>query len=224
MKTVKTVKTIKAMIARIGRNPMKGVCSTLGGFLAKRVLSFTFLLVFFPSKAPLLAQGLPVYDNTNFISLAKQLIESGKQTAELLKMVEELNAVREKIEKVNRAVRQYHAVREITRNNGELMELVRDDLREIINSPYIHPEEVRAITDSFNAIMEHALGQLEFMEQVLSSDFLNMGDAERLAILEGQREESQRMLEDIRLRKRRYDMAISFRRMQDLISNRATNH
>src|SRR5690606_14106423 len=221
---MKTIKSFDAMKIVTGLNPIKGVFATLGGFLAKRVLSFTFLLVFFPSKAPLWGQGLPVYDNTNFISLAKQLIESGKQTAELFKMVEELNAVREKIEKVHQAVRQYRAVREITRNNAELLEMVRDDLREIINSPYIHPEEVRAITDSFNAIMEHALGQLEFMEQVLSSDFLNMGDAERLAILEGQREESQRMLEDIRLRKRRYDMAISFRRMQDLISNRATNH
>src|SRR5690606_40494903 len=157
-------------------------------------------LVFFPSKAPLWGQGLPVYDNTNFISLAKQLIESGKQTAELFKMVEELNAVREKIEKVNQAVRQYRAVREITRNNAELLEMVRDDLREIINSPYIHPEEVQAITDSFNAIMEHALGQLEFMEQVLSSDFLNMRDAERLAILEGQRERSEEHTSELQSR------------------------
>ena len=31
------------------------------------------------------AQGMPVYDNTNFISLVKQLLESGKQTAEMIK-------------------------------------------------------------------------------------------------------------------------------------------
>jgi len=34
------------------------------------------------------AQGMPVYDNTNFISLAKQLVESAKQTSQLLKTVE----------------------------------------------------------------------------------------------------------------------------------------
>ena len=32
-----------------------------------------------------ISQGMPVYDNTNFISLAKSLIESAKQTSQLLK-------------------------------------------------------------------------------------------------------------------------------------------
>src|SRR5690606_28199322 len=122
------------------------------------------------------------------------LIESGKQTAELLKMVDELNKVRAKLEKVSSAVRQYQAVRDITRNNQSLFDRMGDDLREIVNSPYIHPGEVQTIMDSFNGIMEHSLDQLDFMGQVLSSDFLSMGDAERLAILEDQREESQRML------------------------------
>src|SRR5690606_12519764 len=170
------------------------------------------------------AQGMPVYDNNNFISLAKQLIESGKQTAELFKMVSELNEVRATLEKVNSAVKQYQAVRDITRNNQLLFEMVRDDLREILSSPYIHPGEVQAITDSFNGIMEHSLDQLDFMGQVLSSDFLSMGDAERLAILEEQREESRRMLLDIQSRKRRYAMTISFREMQGRVSNRETHY
>src|SRR5690606_21232476 len=68
---MKTIRSFDAMKIVTGLNPIKGVFATLGGFLAKRVLSFIFLLVFFPSKAPLWGQGLPVYDNTNFISLAK---------------------------------------------------------------------------------------------------------------------------------------------------------
>ena len=180
------------------------------------------LMLVLPGRAT--AQGMPVYDNTNFLSLGKQLIESAKQTAELLKMAEELNAVREKIEKVNNAVRQYQAVRDITKNNEELFEMVGDDLREVLNSPYIHGDEVEGITNAFNGIMEHSLNQLEFMEQVLSNDFLNMSDAERLEILEGQREASQRMLADIKLKKRRYDMVISFRKMQTLIKDRKLNY
>jgi len=180
------------------------------------------LMLVLPGRAT--AQGMPVYDNTNFLSLGKQLIESAKQTAELLKMAEELNAVREKIEKVNNAVRQYQAVRDITKNNEELFEMVGDDLREVLNSPYIHGDEVEVITNAFNGIMEHSLNQLEFMEQVLSNDFLNMSDAERLEILEGQREASQRMLADIKLKKRRYDMVISFRKMQTLIKDRKMNY
>ena len=182
-------------------------------------LAITLLL---PAGAA--CQGMPVYDNTNFISLGKQLIESAKQTAELLKMVDELNAVREKIEKVNNAVRQYQAVRDITRNNEQLFEMVGDDLREVLNSPYIHGDEVESISNAFNGIIEHSLDQLDFMGQVLSSDFLNMTDAERLAILEAQREASREMVADIQLKKRRYDMVISFRKMQELIKDRKPNH
>ena len=46
------------------------------------------------------AQGMPVYDNTNFISLVKQLLESGKQTAEMIKSVKFLKDAKEAIEKV----------------------------------------------------------------------------------------------------------------------------
>jgi hypothetical protein len=180
------------------------------------------LALFLPAGAA--CQGMPVYDNTNFISLAKQLVESAKQTAELLKMEEQLNAVREKIEKVNNAVRQYQAVRDITRNNEQLFEMVRDDLREVLNSPYIHGDEIEIISNAFNGIMEHSLDQLDFMGQVLSNDFLNMTDAERLDILEAQREESQKMLADIKHRKKRYDMIISFRKMQALIKDRKPNY
>lgn len=180
------------------------------------------LMLVLPGRAA--AQGMPVYDNTNFLSLGKQLIESAKQTAELLRMAEELNAVREKIEKVNNAVRQYQAVRDIAKNNEELFEMVGDDLREVLNSPYIHGDEVEIITNAFNGIMEHSLNQLDFMEQVLSNDFLNMSDAERLEILEDQREASQRMLADVKLKKRRYDMVISFRKMQTLIKDRKLNY
>ncbi len=169
-------------------------------------------------------QGMPVYDNTNFITLGKQLVESAKQTAELLKMVEELHAVREKIEKVNNAVKQYQAVRDITVNNERLFEMVRDDLREVLDSPYIHGDEVETISNAFNGIMEHSLDQLDFMGQVISNGFLNMTDAERLDILEAQREDSRKMLADIRHRKKRYDLIISFRKMQALIRDRETNH
>lgn len=180
------------------------------------------LALYLPGRAT--AQGMPVYDNTNFLSLGKQLIETAKQTAELLKMVDELGAVREKIEKVNNAVKQYQAVRDITRNNEQLFEMVRDDLREILDSPYIHGDEVETISNAFNGIIEHSLDQLDFMGQVLSSDFLNMTDAERLEILEAQREESQAMVADIQLKKRRYDRIISFRKMQALIKDRKPNY
>ncbi|MEM6895621.1 MAG: conjugal transfer protein, partial [Bacteroidota bacterium] len=62
------------------------------------------------------------------------------------------------------------------------------------------------------------------MGQVLSSDFLNMTDAERLTILEGHRESSRQMVSDIRIKRKRYALVISFREMQDRINNRETNY
>ncbi|SNY99536.1 conjugal transfer protein [Flagellimonas pacifica] len=181
-------------------------------------------LFFLMPKGRGVAQGMPVYDNTNFVSLVKQLVESAKQTVELLKMVEHLQEAKEKLEKVNNAVRQYQAVRDITRDNQRLVELVRNDLREILNSPYIHPDEVGIISRDFDAIIENSLNQLEFMGQVLSNDFLNMTDAERLFILEGHREKTRQMVAEIRIKRKRYALVVSFREMQDRINNRETNY
>ena len=51
-----------------------------------KILVMTVSLTLFMSGNAT-AQGMPTYDNTNFISLVKQLIESGKQTAQMIKSV-----------------------------------------------------------------------------------------------------------------------------------------
>lgn len=182
-------------------------------------LALTFLL---PAGAA--CQGMPVYDNTNFFSLVKQLVESGKQTAEMIKTVKFLKDAKETIEKVNNAVKQYQAVREIHENNKALVNMVRDDLRGILNSPYIHPDEIDAVSNAFTTIIDGSLRNLEFMDQVLSNDFLKLSDAERLSILEEHREDSKKMVADITLKNKRYKMIISFREMQAVINGRKTNY
>ena len=100
------------------------------------------------------AQGMPVYDNTNFISLIKQLLESGKQTSNLMKTVNFLKAQKENLEKVNDVIKQLKAVQEINRDNQKLIDIVNTDLREILNSPFIKPDEIGRISDSFNSIID----------------------------------------------------------------------
>ena len=168
------------------------------------------------------AQGMPVYDNTNFLSLAKSLIESAKQTSQLLKTVDFLRQQKENLEKVNNVIKQLKAVQEITQNNQRLFDLVREDLKEILNSPYIKAEEVDRISDSFNAIIQNSLDDLAFIEQILSSDYLKMSDAERAAILKEKEIQSKEMVSDIQLKTQRYRDIISFREMQDKINNRET--
>ncbi len=176
--------------------------------------------MFIASSGQMKAQGIPVYDNTNFISLIKQIFESAKQTSEMIKTVKFLKKAKETIEKVNNAVKQYEAVKEITENNKALVNMVKSDLKGILNSPYIHRDEVDAVSNAFNSVIDGSLQNLEFMNQVLSNDFLKLNDAERLTLLEAQRDDSKKMVADIALKNKRYKMIISFREMQDKINNR----
>lgn len=170
------------------------------------------------------SQGMPVYDNTNFVSLVKQLVESGKQTAQLIKSVKFLKEAKESVEKVSNVVRQLKAVREIGRNNQRLINVMRHDLRAILNSPYIRADEITRINESFDAIVENSLETMDFIDEVLSSDYLKMSDAERAEILKEKEAESREMVSNINTRTKRYKDIISFREMQDKINNREKSY
>jgi len=170
------------------------------------------------------AQGMPVYDNTNFISMAKSLLESAKQTAELLKTVEFLQEQKERIEIVSNAVRQLKAVRDMIRNNERLYALVRNDLRDILNSPYIRPEEIERVSNSFNAIIESAMSDVEFINEILLSGHLKLTDGERMKIIREREQQSNEMAAEIERRTQRYRDIIAFREMQAVINGRKANY
>ena len=169
-------------------------------------------------------QGMPVYDNTNFISLAKSLIESAKQTSQLLKTVEFLKKQKENIERVNNVLKQIKAVKKLVRNNKILLKTVQGDLKQILRSAYIKPEEIARISDSFNVIIENSLDDLDFINKILTSDYFKMSDAERAQVLRERELQSKEMVAEIRLKTKRYQDIISFREMQDKINNRTKNY
>ena len=185
------------------------------------ILALTLALLL-PAGAA--CQGMPVYDNTNFISMTKSLLESAKQTSELLKTVEFLKEQKDNIVKVNNTITQLKAVRELARNNEILFNTVQNELRDILNSPYIKAGEVEQVSRAFEQIMDTAIDDLDFVNQILSSDFLKMTDAERTAILMEKKVQSQEMVAELEVKTRRYREIISFRRMQDIINNRETNY
>ena len=189
----------------------------------KLMLLMLLMLVFITGQT-MQGQGMPVYDNTNFIALGKSLIESAKQTTNLLKTVNFLKEQKERIEQVSNAVKQLKAVQEIVENNQRLFDMVQHDLKEILHSPYIKPEEIDRISISFNSIIELSLQDLNFMQQLLTSNVLSMTDAERLVLLEEQRERSREMVSQIELKKKRYSTIISFREAQNKLNNRTGNY
>ncbi|MEO2073439.1 MAG: conjugal transfer protein [Zunongwangia sp.] len=189
---------------------------------SKILIIATAFVLLLPARAA--CQGMPVYDNTNFISLVKQLLESGKQTSQLIKSVKFLKDAKESIEKVSNVVRQLNAVQEIGENNQRLIAVMQNDLQDILNSPYIKPEEVTRVTESFENIVQNSLDTMNFIDQILSSDYLKMSDAERAEILKQKEKESQEMVSTINLKTKRYKDIISFRKMQDKINNRETGY
>ena len=190
--------------------------------IKKTMIALTIIgmTLFLPADA--ICQGMPVYDNTNFISLAKQLIESAKQTSNLIKTVEFLKQQKENIEKVNDVIKQLKAIQELYKNNQRLYQIVQSDLREILNSPYIKADEVERVSESFNAIIENSLESLDYIDQILSSGSLKMTDGERAAVLKEKELESKEMVAEIESKTRRYKEIIAFRKMQDIINNRET--
>jgi len=188
-----------------------------------RILVMMLALTLFMSGRAT-AQGMPVYDNTNFISLIKQLLESGKQTAQMIKSVKFLKDAKEAIEKVSSVVQQLNAVQEIANNNQHLINVMQNDLQDILNSPYIKPDEVSKVVESFDAIVQNSLETVDFIDEVLSSDYLKMSDAERAEILKQKEMESKQMVSTIKTKTKRYRDIISFRKMQDKVNNRETDY
>ena len=180
------------------------------------------LVLLMPAGAA--CQGMPVYDNTNFISFMKSLVESAKQTSNLMQTVKFLKQQKENIDKVNNVIKQLKAVKELAENNQRLYQVVQGDLREILNSPFIKPDEITRISDSFDAILENSIGAMEYIDQILSSDNMKMTDAERAAVLKEKELESKEMVAEIEAKTRRYREIIAFREMQHKINNRETNY
>ena len=191
---------------------------TRNKLLYKKVLLISSLVFLWFSKG--FSQGMPVYDNTNFIALGKSIVESAKQTSQMIKTVKFLKAQKERVDKINSAVKQLKSIKELQDNNTYLYNTVKRDLREILNSPYIKIEEITTISNSFNAIVNNSVQSLELVNQILKRDFFKMNDSERFMILEEHKKRSNEMVSDIRYKTKMYYEIIEFREMQDLVTNR----
>ncbi len=188
-------------------------------------LTFLIVLVLilsWPTGA--FCQGMPVYDNTNFIALGQSIIESAKQTSELFKTVQFLKEQKERIEEVSGVISQLQAAREIIANNQALYSDIQNDLRDILSSPYIHPGEVERISESFNRMVEIALEDMSFLENLLTSGYFKMSDAERMEMMEARRNRSRAMSQEAALKKKRYRDLIEFRRITEAINSREAQY
>lgn len=202
---------------------MNGVKSKNRSYLkgiVERLLCTWLMMGLLVLPAAVNSQGMPVYDNTNFVSLVQQLIESGKQTTELFKTVEFLQQQKENLELVNSVLNQLDMVSDLINQQLALQQLVQNDVAEILNSPYITPAEAQKITNAFQSIVNQAQVSVGYVQQILSSDFLKMDDGQRAMVLQAQQELSQERVAEVQAKTRRYKQVISFRKLQDKVNNR----
>ncbi|WP_141402402.1 conjugal transfer protein [Sediminicola luteus] len=165
-------------------------------------------------------QGMPVYDNTNFLTLGKQLVESGKQTAELLKMVEFLKQQKERLELVNGWVRELKAVEELLADHRKIFTRIEGDLQEILGSPYVTAVERDRMVSTFEGLLELAQEDLEFLSTLLLEGGFDMDDAQRTTFILDTRRRMQALDWDTQRRLSRYRDLLALRESQWLSQQR----
>ncbi len=186
--------------------------------LFRKLLITAFLVVL--SKNLSMGQGMPVYDNTSFITLTKGLVEAANQTAKLVKTVQFLKEQKDRIVKVTNAVKTVKEVEQLIRANTQLIQKVNRSINTIINSEYISPDEVTTITDAFSGLIDASIEDVNFVQKILASNFFKMSDAERLKIISERKKATQTLNSQIDAKINRYRDIISFREMQDQINHR----
>jgi len=78
------------------------------------------------------------------------------------------------------------------------------------------------VTASFEEIIARSMESVDYVNKILTSDYLKMSDAERATVLKDYETKSNEMVAEVQNKTRRYKEIISFRKMQDHINNRET--
>ena len=89
---------------------------------------------------------------------------------------------------------------------------------------YIKPDEINRVTASFEEIIDRSMESVDYVNKILTSDYLKMSDAERATVLKDYETRSNEMVAEVQNKTRRYKEIISFRKMQDKINNRETGY
>ena len=174
---------------------------------------YLFLLSAFLLSGQLSAQGMPVYDNTNFLTLGKQLIESGKQTSQLIQTVKFLKEQKERLDRVNAVVRDLKLIREIVDDHKTLHTEIRREFRQLGSSPLLRNQELQILSAYLEGAMAQSMDDLELIRELLQHDRFKMTDKDRIDLLQQRRRRMDQVKLNCEAQVRRYRAMIDFRKM-----------
>ncbi|MBL7473308.1 conjugal transfer protein [Robertkochia sediminum] len=162
-------------------------------------------------SSELRAQGMPVYDNTNFLTLGKQLLESGKQTSQLIRTVQFLKQQQERLEQVNGVIRDLKLIREIIEEHKSLQLEIRRDFGLLGSSKYLAKDELRELSKTLERTMAASMDDLDMIRQLLRNDHFKMTDKDRIDLLGQRRQRMEEARAICMTQMRRYTAMIDFR-------------
>lgn len=159
------------------------------------------------------AQGMPVYDNTNFLTLGKQLLESGKQTSQLIQTVNFLKQQKERLEQVSGVIRDLKLIGEIIEDHKTLHGELQREFQLLQSSNLLANHELRELSKTLENIMGASLDDMDLIRQLLRNDHFKMTDKDRLDLLERRRRSMEGASASCKAQVKRYRAMIHFRKM-----------
>lgn len=164
-------------------------------------------------------QGMPVYDNTNFLAFGQQLIAMASQTGEIVKTVNFMRDAKEKIEQVNNAVRNLNTVARLIERNQEIYRILNDDLRVIISNPLITPREASLLYDKVERLWDITQEDVALIQQILTSNLFNMEDSERMDKIRAAEKQADETFVTLTIELKDYRTIVEFREFQQAVDN-----
>jgi len=187
----------------------------------KRTLFICLFTLTIGSKS--FGQGLPVYDNTSFLSMIQQLAAMGTQTAEIIKTVNFMADAVDRIQDVSGVIRDINTVARLIDRNRDIYELLNNDVRNLISNPVITPNEAERLYDKVERLWDITQEDVALIEQILEDNVFKMEDTDRMTKIREAEKNADETYNTLKIEIRDYNTIVEFRELQQAINNARNN-
>ena len=144
--------------------------------------------------------------------LKASLVKATEQIRQLKKQTDFLEDAKNKVQKVSNKVKEFKGYKRIIERNGRVVNLVKSNIAGIVDSPDMTPQEISIIQNSYQSILNQAIDNLEFVSNIISDDYWEMTDFERITLLQKKEKEMKSLEYDAELKIGYYKRRVEHRR------------
>lgn len=155
-----------------------------------KILIYFTITVFYISTARAQMPTL-VNDPQANSSLASRLSQGALQVQNGVKQLMFLKDAKEVVVKVNNALRDVNEIQEIYNIQVKILNNATNSTRNLRQTKLFSPTELSHINNSYGTLLDSSMKSLKTLDKLLSDNLFKMGDAERLALIKGLKEDLQ---------------------------------